>query len=185
VNGGYVYRGPDPSLQGRYFFSDSQVKNTWTIDPADANGTVDNIDSELGALYSNSVGTMVSFGEDAVGNLYLVDYAGGTSGEIYRIVTNELIAGDYNADGEVDDADFTVWTANFGATEGAGLAADGNGDNVVDAADFTIWRDNLGNSVHASLIDDVAQVPEPTSLLLAGAVVVSALPRRRRRATMV
>ncbi|MGE3241326.1 MAG: sorbosone dehydrogenase family protein [Pirellulales bacterium] len=168
VNGGYVYRGPDPSLQGLYFFSDSQVKNTWTIDPLAANppSTVDNIDTELGTLYANNVGTMVSFGEDAVGNLYIVDYAGGTSGEIYRIVTNEVIAGDYNADGLVDDADYAVWNANYGATAGAGLAADGNHDNVVDAADFTVWQDNFGNSVHATGAGSVA-VPEPATSVLA------------------
>lgn len=181
VNGGYVYRGPDPSLQGLYFFSDSQVKNTWTIDPLAANppSTVDNIDAELGALYSGSVGTMVSFGEDAIGNLYIVDYAGGTSGEIYRIATNAVIAGDYNADGFVDDADYLVWSGNLGATAGAGLAADGNDDNVVDAADFTIWRDNLGNSVHAlGAGGGSISVPEPSTAFLAFLALIPAVCRR-------
>lgn len=169
VNGGYVYRGPDPSLQGLYFFSDSQVKNTWTLDPDNPVASVDNVDAELGALYNTSIGTMVSFGEDAVGNLYIADYNGSATGEIYRILTNELIAGDYNADGDVDDEDYQVWLTNFGATAGAGLAADGNKNNVVDAADFTVWRDNFGNSVHDSGAGsgNVA-VPEPTSLVILG-----------------
>jgi hypothetical protein len=183
VNGGYVYRGPDPSLQGLYFFSDSQVKNTWTLDPDNPVASVDNIDSELGALYNSSIGTMVSFGEDAIGNLYIVDYAGGTSGEIYRVVTNEVIAGDYNADGMVSDADFEFWKTSFGATTGAGLAADGNDDNVVDAADFTVWRDNFGNSVHASGAGggNIA-VPEPTAMMiLATASTFMLLCRKRPR----
>lgn len=183
VNGGYVYRGPDPSLQGLYFFSDSQVKNTWTINPLAANPTttVDNIDAELGTLYSSSVGTMVSFGEDAVGNLYIVDYGGGASGEIYRIQTNALIAGDYNADGFVDDGDYQVWSGNLGATAGAGLAADGNDDNVVDAADFTIWCDNFGNSVHAlGAGSGSIGVPEPGTAVLVATLSVTALLHRRR-----
>jgi hypothetical protein len=179
VNGGYVYRGPDPSLQGLYFFSDSSVKNTWTIDPTNPDGTVDNIDEELGTLYNNNVGTMVSFGEDARGNLYIVDYAGGTSGEVYKILTNELIAGDYNADGEVDDADYAVWKADFGSTEN--LDADGNGNNVVDAADYAVWRDNLGNSVHDLGGSGSVSVPEPGALgLLLTALLVPMVGRWRR-----
>jgi len=168
VNGGYVYRGPDPDLQGLYFFSDSQVKNAWTIDTSDlanADTNVDNIDFELGSLYSSSVNTMVSFGEDAVGNLYIVDYTG-SNGEIYRIVTSTLIAGDYDADGDVDDADYAEWKANFGATSGAGLAADGNGNNVVDAADYTVWRDNRGDSVHDLGAGSSVSVPEPAGGIL-------------------
>ena len=50
--------------------------------------------------------------------------------------------GDYDLDGEVAAADFTVWTGAFGAT---GLEpADGNADGTVDAADYTVWRDHLG-----------------------------------------
>ena len=39
VTGGYVYRGPDPSLQGKYFFLDSRNSastaddNYWMFDP--------------------------------------------------------------------------------------------------------------------------------------------------------
>ena len=42
VTGGYVYRGPDPSLQGKYFFLDSRNDadtandNYWMFDPAES-----------------------------------------------------------------------------------------------------------------------------------------------------
>jgi hypothetical protein len=182
VIGGYVYRGPDPDLQGTYFFSDTSGKY-WTFNTADVPAipgnpkpTVTNIAASL----TPDVGTYnfpVSYGEDAVGNLYIV-FLG--SGNVYRIRTNNLIDGDYNADGEVDEADYAVWNANFGATAGAGLAADGNGDNIVDAADFTIWRDNLGNSVRAIGAGGGSAVPEPTAIALVVAGVAM-LPLRRNR----
>ena len=53
VSGGYVYRGPDPSLQGKYYFLDSRNSanaaddNYWMFDPANPTGTVANINSQL------------------------------------------------------------------------------------------------------------------------------------------
>ena len=60
-----------------------------------------------------------------------------------------IAAGDYDVDGDVDDADYDFWKTNFGATTGAGLAADGNGNGVVDEDDYTIWRDNVGSGAGA------------------------------------
>jgi glucose/arabinose dehydrogenase len=90
VTGGHVYRGPDPTLQGRYFFADSRSSptaaddNYWTFDPADPYGTVTNIDALL-TPDTGSVQFPVSFGEDGMGNLYIA-YLG--SGEVYRINTD-------------------------------------------------------------------------------------------------
>jgi glucose/arabinose dehydrogenase len=89
VTGGYVYRGPDPTLQGRYFFLDSRSSasaaddNYWILDPADPYGTVQNIDG----LLTPDVGSPmfpVSFGEDQTGNLYIAYLV---SGDVYRIGT--------------------------------------------------------------------------------------------------
>ena len=90
VTGGYVYRGPDPALQGNYFFLDSRSSaatsddNYWTFDPANPYGTVQNIDS----LLIPDVGAPmfpVSFGEDELGNLYIAYLV---SGDVYRIQTS-------------------------------------------------------------------------------------------------
>ncbi|HEX2475666.1 MAG TPA: PQQ-dependent sugar dehydrogenase [Lacipirellulaceae bacterium] len=92
VSGGYVYRGPDPSIQGKYFFLDSRNSaattddNYWMFDPANPFGTVQNIDS----LLTPDVGTPmfpVSFGEDAIGNLYIAYIV---SGDVYRIRTSVI-----------------------------------------------------------------------------------------------
>ena len=52
-----------------------------------------------------------------------------------------LAPGDYNADGNVDLADYSFWKSNFGST--THLAADGNNNQVIDAGDYTVWRNQL------------------------------------------
>ncbi len=59
------------------------------------------------------------------------------------------IPGDYNSDGRVDAADYTVWRDSL-ATEGD-LTADGNGDRTVDEADRVIWASNYGATSTGSL----------------------------------
>ena len=89
VTGGYVYRGPDPALQGKYFFLDSRISasaaddNYWIFDPANPYGTVQNIDNLL-TPDEGSPMFPVSFGEDAMGNLYIAYLV---SGDVYRIWT--------------------------------------------------------------------------------------------------
>lgn len=53
------------------------------------------------------------------------------------------VPGDYNFDGAVDAADYTVWRDRLGQT-GSGLVADGNFDGDVDADDFNVWRSAFG-----------------------------------------
>ncbi|MCO6042323.1 hypothetical protein NG895_00245 [Aeoliella sp. ICT_H6.2] len=73
------------------------------------------------------------------------------------------LAGDYNADGFVDIADYTVWRNTLGAA-GTALAADGDRSGTVDAADYNLWRSNFGNTASSSVGDQTA-VPEPNTLL--------------------
>ncbi|MEM6855626.1 MAG: hypothetical protein AAF593_14560, partial [Planctomycetota bacterium] len=82
------------------------------------------------------------------------------------------LAGDYNLNGEVDAADYTVWADSFGST--TDLAADGNGDGVVDAADYTIWADNFG----AGSATAPAVVPEPGMMGVVSCGLVYFLRRR-------
>jgi hypothetical protein len=62
---------------------------------------------------------------------------------------------DYNADGIVNQADYSYWRSNFGSLNR--LAADGNNSNQIDAADYVIWRKNAGGDGLGSS----ASVPEP------------------------
>ena len=66
-------------------------------------------------------------------------------GDATELLNSAAPAGDYDADGDVDAADYLVWRNAYGTeTILHGSGADGNYDGKVDAADFTIWRNSLG-----------------------------------------
>ena len=87
-----------------------------------------------------------------------------------------VLPGDYNRNGVVDAADYTIWKDNFGST--SLLDADGNNNGTIDAADYTVWKDNFGNSLSSV---SAASVPEPGSLLslLSGLLAFSRLHCRK------
>ncbi|TWT47765.1 translocation protein TolB [Botrimarina hoheduenensis] len=108
-----------------------------------------NIDSDIleaeGAIAWSPDGRKVAYIADGeIDNLY----------ELY-LVDNPLFEaapGDYNADGLVDLADYTVWRDTLNST--TDLRADGSNNNVVDQADYAFWV-NAFNGVNA------VAVPEP------------------------
>jgi len=68
------------------------------------------------------------------------------------------LQGDYNLDGLVDAADYSVWRDALGS--GDNLAADGNHDGVVGPEDYDIWKANFGAVAAASAsIAGVADEP--------------------------
>jgi peptidyl-prolyl cis-trans isomerase A (cyclophilin A) len=102
---------------------------------------------------------------------------------VNSVTTLNYPKGDYNFDGVVNGADYTVWKNSFGSTTAA--EADGNGDGKVNAADYTIWRDSL-NQMSGPGSGAGAGVPEPAAvdlLLLATPVLWIGLRRRIRAAT--
>lgn len=89
------------------------------------------------------------------------------------------LAGDYNGNGIVDAADYTVWQDSFGST--LSLDADGNGNGIVDAADYTVWQDNFGATAGGALAASLA-IPEPGTACLVIPGLMWALKRRRAAA---
>jgi hypothetical protein len=53
------------------------------------------------------------------------------------------VSADFNLDGRVDAADYTVWRDSLGAPS-ASLSGDANGDGAVDTADYLVWRSQYG-----------------------------------------
>ena len=74
------------------------------------------------------------------------------------------IAGDYNGDGAVDAADYTVWRDSLGQAATAGAGADGDGDGLITLADFSVWQSNFGASFTEG--DNSVATPEPSSAAL-------------------
>jgi cyclophilin family peptidyl-prolyl cis-trans isomerase len=88
------------------------------------------------------------------------------------------IAGDYNLDGVVDAADYTLFRDTLGSS--TNLAADGNFNGVIDAADYAVWRAAFGQSASGSLVGGPAVVPEPSTLLLAAGGLLVMMAQKKR-----
>ncbi len=105
---------------------------------------------------------------------------------------SEILYGDYNRDGSVNDADYTIWAdtydiwtnpANIGLpydvfgtlNHGIDLRADGNMNGYVDDGDYTIWADSYGAGT-----PPISVVPEPVSASL---IAIGGLVTLRRRRT--
>jgi hypothetical protein len=92
-----------------------------------------------------------------------------------------VLPGDYNFDGIVDAADYTVWRNTLGQS-GPGLAADGDGDNEITVADYGIWKTSYGNSAGSGGAATAGtSSPEPSANVLAllGLIGLSAVYRCR------
>ena len=74
------------------------------------------------------------------------------------------VTGDYNGNGTVDAADYTLYRDTLGNTVVAGTGADGNGDTFITPLDYDVWANNFGNMSSTS---SGVSVPEPTTVLLA------------------
>ncbi len=75
VTGGVVYRGPDPDLQGFYFYGDYCSGRIW--------GRVKENGTWSTQMLANTGQAITSFGEDEAGNVYVTDFWGGA---VYQLV---------------------------------------------------------------------------------------------------
>ncbi len=97
--------------------------------------------------------------------------------------------GDYNGDGVVNAADYTVWRDNLGtepptapyvnrdATNLDGeeiINHNGDGQAGVDAADYTVWANNFGAVSGAP----ASSVPEPTAAMLVAFGLIAVVSKR-------
>jgi glucose/arabinose dehydrogenase len=156
--GGYVYRGSNVcGLQGTYFYADYCSSAIWSL--RNVNGQVSNFTvrtTELEPAGTPTISSISSFGEDANGELYILDYA---DGEIYRIDpaggaldcnANGISDGcdlqsgaslDCNANGIPDECDIAAGAADCNANgrpdscDIASGAADVNGNGIPDTCE--------------------------------------------------
>ncbi len=90
--------------------------------------------------------------------------------------------GDFNDDGFVNVADYTVWRDNLGG-DSAALNGNGSGGATVVAADYDLWKTNFGAPAVGSVSLLTAPVPEPSSVLLGATLAIVGLAARRRIAS--
>lgn len=88
--------------------------------------------------------------------------------------------GDYDRNGLVQLADYSLWENSLGST--TELSADGNRNGVVDAADYTLWRDNFAGGAASGGFGAIA-VPEPAGARLGLLGILFAAHGRLVRAT--
>jgi hypothetical protein len=147
VTGGYVYRGCNiPSLDGAYFFADFCSNDIWSFKVV-AGSVTEFTDrtAELdpgGGLVINSIS---GFGEDALGEIYIVDRGSSSgNGELYKIVPVTGL-GDFDCDGSVGVTDFLILLANWGpCAVPSACPWDLDGDGSVGVTDFLILLANWG-----------------------------------------
>jgi hypothetical protein len=120
--------------------------------------------------------TVNPYGDTPAGRIVESDYSNNTA----RILV-DLLPGDYNDDGLVDAADYTVWRDTLGESVAVlTTGADGDGDGQVTTGDYEVWRENFGVTLSLGGGASSAVVPEPASVshvLLA--IVVAGLAMNR------
>jgi hypothetical protein len=108
-----------------------------------------------------------------------------------RVEVRATLLGDTNLDGNVDVADLGNLASSYGASSGAlWVQGDTNYDGKVDVTDLGNLASNYGGQLVtapsldgglAEVMSQVASVPEPAGLAIAGLLAVIATGSRRRR----
>jgi glucose/arabinose dehydrogenase len=126
VTGGVVYRGcAIPSLYGSYLFADYGSNQIWSFAYDRSGNPVPAVTNRTAILAPGgglSINSITSFGEDALGEVYICD----RGGEVFKIVPNPFL--DADGDGIVDSCDNCPSVRNRDQ-------ADTDADGIADACD--------------------------------------------------
>jgi PEP-CTERM motif len=140
-------------------------------------------DDVVDSLYLNGVPQAPGFyGASALGASF---FMGTGRLSVTTLGASLALIGDYNNNGVVDAADYTVWRDNLngaGSTLGANRDP-ANGSGAVTTADYDSWKAHFGqSSPGAGSLGANAAVPEPASVMLVAlAIGMFAAARSRRR----
>jgi len=136
ITGGTVYRGTDlgPRYGGRYFFADFVAGRVWslalTVNPPTREATASDLvehTAELGG--TAALGSISSFGVDATGELYVVNWS---DGRILRMVgtgtsggrsATRMFVDSPTAGAVTQPFDVSGWAFDANATSGTGIDA--------------------------------------------------------------
>jgi hypothetical protein len=93
------------------------------------------------------------------------------------ILAIDPTSGDFNSDGVIDAADYTIFRDNL-SLDASALNGNGSGAATVVQVDYLLWKTNFGLPA-ATGSEAAAAVPEPVTLLLALLALVAAPLRVR------
>jgi glucose/arabinose dehydrogenase len=169
VSGGNVYRGLQyPPMYGRYFFADFVTGQVWSFLGSEAG--ISDLQDHTAALNPNGQ-NIVSFGEDGIGDLYIVEF----SGTVSRIKDPAPVDLDQDLLPDLYETDTGIF--NSATDTGTDPAdPDSDDDGVLDGIEVA-----LGTDPNDALDFPVLPV---SSTWLAGAIVAlvgAASVRRLRR----
>jgi hypothetical protein len=94
------------------------------------------------------------------------------------------MTGDYNGNGVIDAADFTVWRDSLDqtGTESNHPAADANHDFLVNTLDYDTWKTRFGTQAPSGMgASSSTAVPEPSAMLLAAMAMLLVAANKPRR----
>ena len=97
-----------------------------------------------------------TYGED-----YTLEYVNSGDLEGYTVLTvgTFVLPGDFNGDGLVNQADYTVWRNNLGAIDESAIGYAGDGYAGVNIGDYQVWKSSFGTGVAQN--NPSTAVPEP------------------------
>ena len=141
VTGGYLYQGPVAALRGRYLFADFLSERIWAFQVNRDTQTL--ISGSLTDLTldlipdTGAINGISSFGEDAVGNVYIVDRR---DGEVFKIVP----------DG--DDMELVMTITKGWNLISVPIATDLTINELFgDVISGNVWRTENTSSIHTNL----------------------------------
>ncbi len=183
ANGTLTWEIGANTLGGYVLQVDGTASLAGHLEIALADGFVPGFDEEF-RLLSAAEGVTGQYSDVAMpslsaGQVWQVSY--GLTSVTLRVV----LAGDYNGNGIVDAADYTVWRDSLGQV-GMDLAADGTGpggmpDGIVDSLDYYLWKSHFGQSAGSGSGSGAnAAVPEPATPALFMFAAAGWYFRRRR-----
>lgn len=183
-----TYLGEDGLVLGTYVSYEDEVQRAFYFTVEDgmhdlgslvAGGLTAGVwDILASAIRTNGLGQIVGYGSLAT------ELESGFSLP-YLLTPIAPSPGDFNGDGAVDAADYTVWRDHLGSNFDLG----GNGDEsgasagIIDAADYNLWKAHFsepaGSGASTGLDTANIAVPEPTTLSLAALIGLAGWTRKR------
>ncbi|MEO7402529.1 MAG: dockerin type I domain-containing protein [Burkholderiales bacterium] len=164
---------------------DANARNNLAISIFASNGTTLLSTVNLGA--AGVAETIANLLLPAAGTYFARVSGGDDTVQLYQLglTPTQVLFGDYNNNGIVDAADYSVWRNSQGQNVTLGAGADGNFDGQVTAADFDVWRSNFGKTLSSgsgtgSLFAD-SNVPEPGTFCLTTLGIALAFTASARR----